>query len=99
MRVDIIARALYMKNKMSTELRLLPYLKRDVKQTYKGESTADSPLANFAATGMGVAITQRFRVADNFRISAEALLPVNLKDTTVDSSGGTSVPLAQVSGY
>ena len=99
MRIDVIARALYMKNKMSSEIRLLPYLKRDVKQTYKGDSTADAPLANFTATGMGVAITQRFRVSNSFRISGAALLPVNLKGTTVDSAGAGSVPLAQVSGY
>jgi hypothetical protein len=99
LRADVTFRVLYGQDKLSTEFRLSPYLSRKVTQTYSGEASADSPLANLTVNGMAFGIAQR--VSLNAALSAKflAMYGLSMKGSTVDAFAGTTVPLSSASGY
>ncbi len=107
LRADVAFRVLYAKDKFSTELRFAPYLLRDVAQSYKGEASADSPLANLTVKGMGIGFLQRVAFSETlsanvlaiFGLPAYPLVPAMLKGSTVDAAGGSTVPLSKASGF
>jgi hypothetical protein len=98
LRADAVFRVLYGKEKMSTELRISPYLSRNVVQSYSGEASADSPLANLSVQGMGVGVLQRLHLSETVSANILAIYGLSMRGTTVDAAGGASVPLSKASG-
>jgi hypothetical protein len=100
LRVDVILRAVYLKDKASTELRFVPFMSRNVTQSYAGEDTGESPLANFNATGMGIGLAQHMLLGNGMRLNVAGLYGLGLKASTEDAAGGEgTVMLDTASGY
>lgn len=98
-RVDLALRAIYLEDKIISELRFSPYVLRDVKQQFAGDNKSDTPFANINVTGMGIGFVQRFRIGQLLRVNAGGMYGLGLKGSSLDVMGGGTVPTSTASGY